>query len=80
MKTYSVRTGGFEWRYECPYPASPEALAILALSEAAARGEHRLGVLLEVSGAQFGPSGSDEALYLSTERTLQLIGRMEQTK
>lgn len=74
MNRYTIRTGAMVAHIETPYEADAEALALLALQSQVGSGRD-LGVLVAVSGGQFGPEDGDDETYCSTQALLEKLGR-----
>lgn len=71
MPRYTVSTGGITAHIETPYPADPEALALIALQ--ANIGRCDLGEICSVVGGEY--VGDDE-MYMATAPLVRALGRM----
>ena len=69
MPTYRIRCGDMDHKIKTPYPADASVLACIALNECRPK---QVGILIEISGGEY--RGRDKT-YVSTEKTIQLIGR-----
>ena len=72
MPKYRVQSGELNHVVETPYPAQPQAIAVMAfLAEPRA---NNLGQLTEIRGGEY---TGDNTTYVLTERVLSDMGMME---
>ena len=72
MPKYRVQSGALNHVIETPYPATPQAIAVMAfLAEPRA---NNLGQLTEIRGGEY---KGDNTIYVSTAKVLEDMGMME---
>ena len=72
MPKYRVQSGTLNQVVETPYPAQPQAIAVMAfLAEPRA---NNLGQLTEIRGGQY---KGDDTIYVSTSKVLEDMGMMK---
>lgn len=79
MNTYIVKSGSMFGTHECPYEADAEAVALVVLAREIDAGRvSSLGILLSVSGGQYGETGGDEEIYFLAENLVRRLGRFHE--